>query len=181
MSKVYVSTTGYKAANGIGYQTFEPRGDLTATYTNICDAAAAYPSTPATVRHDWIDYTGCDSLYSVAADSFAVYTGGHQRWADSPIQCDGNGNGTKVDSPGMSGLTLAGDSILDPGKVSPDGDLVNKYSKGRGLGADDMVITSAGLWIASDNAQNVDACGKTSTGGVAHGHTGTLLPALLRQ
>ncbi len=95
--------------------------------------------TPATVQHDWIDYTGCDSLYSVAADSFAVYTGGHQRWADSPIQCDGNGNGTKVDSPGMSGLTLAG------------------------------VITSAGLWIASDNAQTVDACGKTSTGGVGAG------------
>jgi len=48
----------------------------------------------------------------------------------------------------------------------------NRYSKGRGLGATDMVITSAGLWIASDNAQNVDACGKTSTGAIARGHQG---------
>ena len=40
------------------------------------------------------------------------------------------------------------------------------YIRGRGQGADDMEITSAGLWIASDNAQNTDSCG-----GV-HGHAG---------
>jgi hypothetical protein len=40
------------------------------------------------------------------------------------------------------------------------------YSRGRGDGADDMLLTSAGLWIASDNAQNTDSCG-----GV-HGHSG---------
>jgi len=172
-SKVYVATTGYKAATGVGFNTSGPRGDLTAPFTNICDAAAAYPSGPAVQRHNWINWTGCDSLYSVAADNSAVYTGGHQRWADSPVQCDGNGNGTKVDSPGMSGLTpTTGNSILDGLGPAPDGDLVNRYSKGRGLGATDMLITSAGLWIASDNAQNVDACGKTSTGAIARGHQG---------
>jgi hypothetical protein len=174
MSTVYVATTGYKAANGMGYRTSEPRGDLTKPNTNICDAAAAYPSAPnSDTLHKWIDYTGCDSLYSVAADNAAVYTGGHQRWADSPVQCDGNGNGTRIDSPGMSGLTpLEGDSILDPGVIAPDGDLVNKYSKGRGLGATDMVITNAGLWIASDNQKNVNSCGKTSTGKTAFNRMG---------
>ena len=33
------------------------------------------------------------------------------------------------------------------------------YSRGRGIGADDMLITSAGLWIASDNEQDTAMCG----------------------
>lgn len=31
-------------------------------------------------------------------------------------------------------------------------------TRGRGKGADDMLRTSAGLWIASDNAQNTSKC-----------------------
>jgi len=31
--------------------------------------------------------------------------------------------------------------------------------RGRGLGADDMLITSAGLWIASDNLNGTTQCG----------------------
>jgi hypothetical protein len=42
-------------------------------------------------------------------------------------------------------------------------------TRGRGLGADDMVVTTEGLWIASDNAFNTDTCG-----GV-HGHAGICL------
>ena len=33
------------------------------------------------------------------------------------------------------------------------------YSRARGLGADDMMITSAGLWIASDNQSGSQMCG----------------------
>ena len=32
------------------------------------------------------------------------------------------------------------------------------YTRGRGLGADDMLVTSAGLWIASDNADGTQQC-----------------------
>jgi hypothetical protein len=57
--------------------------------------------------------------------------------------------------------------------LSPhNGKVTFNPTRGRGLGAQDMLITPAGLWIASDNAQNVDACGKTSSGAVAHGHAG---------
>jgi hypothetical protein len=35
-----------------------------------------------------------------------------------------------------------------------------------------MLVTSAGLWIASDNAQNTDGCGRTATGAISHGHSG---------
>jgi len=44
--------------------------------------------------------------------------------------------------------------------LSPaNGTLTYNPTRGRGLGADDMLVTSAGLWIASDNAQNTSMCG----------------------
>jgi hypothetical protein len=33
------------------------------------------------------------------------------------------------------------------------------YSRARGLGADDMLLTGAGLWIASDNLDGSEMCG----------------------
>jgi hypothetical protein len=36
------------------------------------------------------------------------------------------------------------------------------YSRSRGQGADDMLITSAGLWIASDNLDGSEMCGGTT-------------------
>jgi hypothetical protein len=35
-----------------------------------------------------------------------------------------------------------------------------------------MVVTAAGLWIASDNAYGSNACGVTSTGSPGYGHAG---------
>src|SRR5262249_48700666 len=57
-STVYISTTGYHP-NGwpVGGT---PRNGL-------CDAAAAFPATQGPVLHEWVNYTGCDSLYSAAA------------------------------------------------------------------------------------------------------------------
>jgi len=33
--------------------------------------------------------------------------------------------------------------------------------RGRGLGADDMTLTPAGLWIASDNQSNTSSCAQS--------------------
>jgi len=49
---------------------------------------------------------------------------------------------------------------LDP---ATGNDLLNSqgsalYTRARGLGADDMLITDAGLWIASDNSQGSQVC-----------------------
>jgi len=60
----------------------------------------------------------------------------------------------------MEGLTPSNGALL----LNTGGTAL--YTRGRGEGADDMEITSAGLWIASDNAQSTDSCG-----GV-HGHSG---------
>jgi hypothetical protein len=144
-SQVFTAATGYKP-NGSPAGSF-PR-------TGICDSAAAFPSTATTVSHTWINYPGCDSLYSITADASTVYIGGHERWISNPNGCDFKGPGAVV-APGMAGLSPStGAVIWNPGR-------------GRGKGADDMMLTDAGLWIASDNAQNTNSCaGHFDLGGI---------------
>jgi hypothetical protein len=145
-SKVYVGTTGYHP-NGMPVGA-TPR-------TGLCDAAAAFRATQGTVAHLWVNYTGCDSLYSTAADTSTAYFGGHERWFDNPNDCDAAGPGA-VSAPGMVGLNPSGAISFNP-------------TRDRGLGADDMLITSAGLWIASDNFDGSNRCGGVS------GHAGICL------
>ena len=146
-STIYVATTGFKPAGTPGGSA--PR-------TGPCDAAIAYPSTRTTVNHTWINYTGCDSLYSTAADTSTAYFGGHERWSQNPRGCDFAGPGA-ISAPGMEGLSPA------------TGALAFNPTRGRGIGADDMLITSAGLWIASDNFEGTNQCGGVS------GHAGICL------
>jgi hypothetical protein len=154
MSRVYVVTTGYKPASGLGFFTTDPRYGL-------CDAVAAFPATASPLlTHSWINYTGCDSLFSTAADSTTVYVGGHERWASNPNQCDNNRNGTAVTSSGMGGFDASTGRV-----VTTSDPLTGKYQRSRGQGADDEVITTQGLWIASDNGI-VNGSGSTTCGGV---------------
>jgi hypothetical protein len=143
-STVYIATTGYHPN---GYPTgATPR-------TGLCDAAAAFPATQTSVLHEWVNYTGCDSLYSAAADSHAAYFGGHERWSMNSSNCDALGPGG-YNAPGMEGLDPANGHLY----VTPDNS-AGYYSRARGLGADDMLVTSAGLWIASDNLGGSNMCG----------------------
>jgi hypothetical protein len=143
---VYVADTGFHPYNW-GKQF---------PLTGLCDAAAAFPSTLAPVSHSWINYTGCYTLLSVAADSSAVYIGGHELYGNNPNGCKNAGPGS-YPAPGMGGIDPATGSLL-----LNSGGTAGLYSRSRGLGADDMLVTSAGLWIASDNMDNSDQCGATS-------------------
>jgi hypothetical protein len=140
---VYIGTTGFHPLTG---GTGGPR-------TGLCDAAAAFPATQASVSHTWINYTGCDSLYSTAADASTAYFGGHERWSQNPDGCDAAGPGA-ISAPGMEGLSPS------------TGQLTFNPTRSRGFGADDMLITSAGLWIASDNFHGATVCARKS------GHAG---------
>lgn len=145
-STVYIGTTGFHLADWNG----------TFPLTGLCDVAAAFPASQAQVSPKWINYAGCDSLYSTAADGATAYFGGHERWSQNPGGCDQAGPGA-IPAPGMEGL-------------SPSSGLLNfNPTRSRGLGADDMLLTTAGLWIASDNFQGSDTCG-----GVG-GHAGICL------
>ena len=127
--------------------------------------AAAFPATinppaqpsgqPGFVLHSWVNYTGCDSLYSAAADNGAAYFGGHERWSQNANDCDAAGPGS-IAAPGMEGLSPTTGSLL----LNSEG--ASLYRRGRGLGADDMLATPAGLWIASDNLNGTAMCGGVS-------------------
>jgi hypothetical protein len=149
-STVYVADTGFHPANWSG--TFPLYG--------LCDAVAAFPSSEQTVSPHWINYTGCDSLYSVAADSSTVYVGGHERWADNPDGCNDGGPGS-IRAPGLGGFTPASGSLL----LNSQG-TAGLYSRARGHGADDLLLTTTGLWVASDNFDGSATCGGVS------GHAG---------
>ncbi len=140
---VYVGTTGFHLADWNGQFPL----------TGLCDVAAAFPASQAGVGTKWINYTGCDSLYSTAADSTTAYFGGHERWSQNPSGCDFAGPGA-ISAPGMEGLSPA------------NGLLTFNPTRSRGLGADDMLLTKAGLWIASDNFDGSDKCAGVS------GHAG---------
>jgi hypothetical protein len=142
-STVYIATTGEHPYNWRGSFPF----------TGLCDVAAAFPATQASGLHPkWVNYTGCDSLYSAASDGSTVYVGGHERWADNPRGCNEAGPGA-IPAPGMGGFTPGGSLLTNAGGTA------GRYSRARGHGADDMLRTSAGLWIASDNFDHSITCG----------------------
>jgi hypothetical protein len=135
-SSIYTATTGFHLYNW----------NRSFPLTGLCDTAAAFPATQTSVSHKWINYTGCDSLYSTAADASTAYFGGHERWSQNPNGCDFAGPGA-ISAPGMEGLSPS------------TGLLTFNPTRARGKGADDMEITSTGLWIASDNLNNASQCG----------------------
>jgi hypothetical protein len=150
-STVYVGTTGYHPYNMPTGAT--PR-------TGLCDAAASFPAAQQAVSHAWINYTGCDSLYSAGADASAAYFAGHERWSQNPDDCDAAGPGA-ISAPGFEGLSLT------------NGNLIFNPTRSRGQGADDILVTSAGVWIASDNGfwSGSTWYGSSACGGV-YGHAG---------
>jgi hypothetical protein len=144
-SEIYIADTGYKAWNWNGVYPVQ----------GLCDAVAAFPASQSEVTHSWINYDGCNSLYSVAADTSAVYVGGHERWANDPDGCKKTGPGY-VNAPGLGGFTPgpSGGALLKNSAGT-----AGLYSRSRGRGADDMLLTGAGLWVASDNFGGDTSCG----------------------
>jgi hypothetical protein len=121
------------ASSGFVPQT----GDIGKT---VCDAVARFETANETntVTPTWLNYTGGDTLHSVAATGAAVYAQGHQRWMDNPFGRDSAGPGA-VERPGIA--------ALDPvtGKA-----LSWNPTKTRGVGGKDFLATSTGLWVGSD-------------------------------
>lgn len=129
---VYIAATGVRPLKGPGSERKAPRAGL-------CDAASAFPVRPHVVRHRWVNYTGCDSLYAVVADARTVYITGHERWASNPDGCDAAGSGA-IPRPGIGALTSKTGAVK---AWNP--------TRSRGYGGVQLLLTAQGLWIASDN------------------------------
>jgi hypothetical protein len=122
-----------------GYFVIVTTGGPHGTST-LCDTAARWElnvTGPATTT--WRNYTGGDSLTSVAITGPAVYVAGHQRWANNP-------NG--ADKAGPGALPRQGIAALDPttGKA-----LTWNPGRDRGLRAYRIVPTAEGLYVLSDS------------------------------
>jgi hypothetical protein len=106
---------------------------------DICDGAARFETNIANpFRPTWINYTGGDTLHSVAITGAAVYVGGHQRWLDNPFGRDSAGTGA-VSRPGVGAIDPA------TGKALPW-----NPTKTRGVGTKFIYPTSTGIWFGSD-------------------------------
>jgi hypothetical protein len=114
------------------------------TGTNgICDAAARFETAnvSSNAQPTWINWTGGDTLYSVAVTGAAVYVGGHQRWLDNPLGHDSAGPGA-VSRPGIG--------AIDPvtGMALPW-----NPTKSRNHGTMVLYATPQGLWVGSDGTE----------------------------
>lgn len=123
---------------------------------SLCDTVSKWStnaSGPATEL--WKNCTGGDTLYSVSVTTAAIYVGGHQRWMDN---CGGR------DFAVAGSVTRNGIAAVDP---TTGAALAWNPSRSRGVGAQELVATSAGLYVGSDT---------TRLGGEYHGRIG-LFPA----
>jgi hypothetical protein len=143
-STIYIATTGLHVHNW-KKGTFPLNG--------LCDTASAWRATQTGgLKPTWVNYDGCYTLLSVAADTSAVYIGGHELYGDNRDGCKSKGPGA-VPDPGLGGINPAnGRLMLNSAKTA------GRYSRSRGLGADDMLLTTAGLWVASDNLDGSAMC-----------------------
>ena len=105
----------------------------------LCDSVSRFetdnlnPSAPT-----WINYTGGDSLKSVAVTNQAVYVQGHSRWLDNPDGRDFAGPGA-VERPGGGAVDPVTGKALDWNPVMP-----------QQAGGFDILATPTGVWFATD-------------------------------
>lgn len=146
-------TDAYTRPCRTGFETylrgvdFAPDGSWFAVVTTgrmtgpqlMCDTVARF-ETGGTGLHrpSWVNYTGGDSLYSVAVTGSVVYVGGHQRWMDNPLGRESPGPGAKS----RTGIASV-DSIT--GRATDW-----NPTRRRGIGARALLATRAGLIVGSD-------------------------------
>ncbi|HVQ17661.1 MAG TPA: hypothetical protein VMT27_01340, partial [Actinomycetes bacterium] len=109
----------------------------------LCDTVTRWKLDPneTSAEPTWTNWTGGDTLWSVAVTPSAVYVGGHQRWLDNygcnNLPCPG-----AVAREGIAALDPADGSVLawNPGRS-------------RGVGAQELVVTKRGLYVGSDTTR----------------------------
>ena len=129
--------------------TIDPAGEYVAFSTTgawkgadtPCDTVARFElDETAELEPTWVNHSGGDTFYAIAATGTAIYAGGHFRWQNNP-------NTPTGDDPGPGALERSGLAALDPENGVP-----YSWNPGRtlGVGVFDMLPTEDGLWVTSD-------------------------------
>ncbi|MFJ9312750.1 hypothetical protein ACIRN4_01050 [Pimelobacter simplex] len=126
-----------------------------------CDTVARFENRPAAnAVPSWVARTGGDTITALEATPSAVYVGGHQRWFNNSFGSNSAGPGA-VRRDGLAAL-------------SPSNGLPFSWDPGRtkGVGVFDFLVTTAGLWVASDTerigGQERDRIARFGTGGTSY-------------
>jgi hypothetical protein len=114
-----------------------PKGS--AKYHTVCDAAARF-NLANDQKPAWINYTGGDSVWEVAATGTAVYVQGHFEWLDNPNGWASRDGGGAVRRQGIGAINPATGKALawNPAKPAVIGGKV-------------FLVTSQGMWVGSDS------------------------------
>lgn len=108
----------------------------------ICDSVSRFETDNLSpTQPTWINYTGGDSLKSVAVTGAAVYVQGHSRWLDNPYGQDSKGPGA-VDRLGGGAVDPSTGMALSWNPVMP-----------QQSGGFQILDTAAGVWFATDGAR----------------------------
>lgn len=110
--------------------------------TQLCDSVARFETDElAPTVPTWINYTGGDSLKSVAVTGAAVYVQGHNRWLDNPYGKDYAGPGA---------VDRRGGGAVDPttGMALPWNPAMPAASGGY-----QILPTAQGVWFVTDGTR----------------------------
>jgi hypothetical protein len=122
----------------------------------LCDSVSRFEtSNLSPQRPSWINYTGGDSLKSVAVTNKAVYVQGHSRWLDNPVVTNGvtnpkNGNPQPGSYPfdrcGTGCVSQPGGGAVDPATGLAIWNPVMPQESG----GYKILTTADGVWFATD-------------------------------
>ncbi len=140
------------ASFGYMYQGFTAPYASSRRWYQICDSVSRFETNKLNpTQPTWINYTGGDSLKSVAVTGAAVYVQGHSRWLDSPYGKDYadefavNRLGGGAVDPDAVGSARLGDLAAVPGKALDWNPVMPQQSGGY-----QILPTAAGVWFVTD-------------------------------
>jgi hypothetical protein len=107
----------------------------------LCDSVSRWELGPTTAGQDpsWVDRAGGDALTQVKVTGSVIYVGGHVRWLNSPYTKESTGDGA---------VSREGIAALDPRNGLP---FSWNPTRGRKVGVEEFMTTSAGLWVGHDS------------------------------